>query len=74
MGANKIAAFVESFLEGDLIPALLWQAGSQIFSSTVHIGSVPGRLGARRLRRRCCIKSFFDGVIPTTAEGRRQDS
>ena len=31
-GGDKIAGFIQSFLDGDLIPALiLWQAGSQIF-------------------------------------------
>jgi len=31
-GPDKIVAFVQSFLDGDLIPALiLWQAGNQIF-------------------------------------------
>src|SRR5690242_6423416 len=31
-GPEKVVSFVESFLDGDLIPALiLWQAGNQVF-------------------------------------------
>lgn len=64
--SEKIVAFVQSFLEGDLIPALiLWQAGSQIFVID----------GAHRLSALVAwvhddygdgntSKRFFDGVIP----------
>lgn len=63
---SKITAFIQSFLDGDLIPALiLWQAGSQIFLID----------GAHRLSALIAwvhddygdgptSKKFFDGVIP----------
>ena len=62
----KIAGFVQSFLDGDLIPALImWQAGSQIFIID----------GAHRLSALVAwvhddygdgatSKKFFDGVLP----------
>lgn len=63
---DKIVTFVQSFLDGDLIPALiLWQAGSQIFVID----------GAHRLSALIAwvhddygdgitSKRFFDGIIP----------
>lgn len=63
---DKIVTFVQSFLDGDLIPALiLWQAGSQIFVID----------GAHRLSALIAwvhddygdgitSKQFFDGIIP----------
>lgn len=63
---EKIASFVQSYLDGDLIPALiLWQAGSHIFVID----------GAHRLSALVAwvhddygdgetSKRFFDGVIP----------
>lgn len=64
--SDKIVGFVQSFLAGDLIPALiLWQAGSQIFVID----------GAHRLSALIAwvhddygdgqtSKTFFDGKIP----------
>jgi hypothetical protein len=63
---DKIVGFVHSFLEGDLIPALiLWQAGSQIFvidgahRLSALIAWVHDDYGDGRTS-----KMFFDGVIP----------
>lgn len=63
---EKICEFIQSFIDGDLIPALiLWQSGSQIFVID----------GAHRLSAlvawvhddygdQATSRSFFDGVIP----------
>ncbi|MCW1916321.1 HNH endonuclease [Luteolibacter sp. GHJ8] len=63
---EKICGFVESFLEGDLIPALiLWQAGSQIFvidgahRLSAVIAWVHDDYGDSKTSR-----NFFDGIIP----------
>jgi hypothetical protein len=62
----KIVGFIQSFLDGDLIPALiLWQAGSQIFiidgahRLSALIAWVHDDYGDGRTS-----KKFFDGVIP----------
>lgn len=64
--SDKIVGFVKSFLEGDLIPALiLWQAGSQIFvidgahRLSALIAWVHDDYGDGRTSKR-----FFDGIIP----------
>jgi hypothetical protein len=64
-GPDKITAFVRSFLDGDLIPALiLWQSGSQIFvidgahRLSALIAWVHDDYGDGATSR-----SFFDGVI-----------
>lgn len=63
---DKIVGFVQSFLEGDLIPALiLWQAGSQIFvidgahRLSALIAWVHDDYGDGKTS-----KLFFDGIIP----------
>lgn len=63
---NKISGFVRSFLEGDLIPALiLWQAGSQIFvidgahRLSALIAWVHDDYGDGKTSR-----LFFDGILP----------
>jgi hypothetical protein len=62
----KICGFVQSFLDGDLIPALiLWQSGSQIFvidgahRLSALIAWVHDDYGDNE-----ASKKFFDGVIP----------
>lgn len=62
----KIAGFVQSFLDGDLIPALiLWRAGSQIFvidgahRLSALIAWVHDDYGDGATSRR-----FFEGIIP----------
>lgn len=63
---KKICAFVQSFLDGDLIPALiLWQAGSQVFvidgahRLSALIAWVHDDYGDGKTS-----KLFFDGTIP----------
>jgi hypothetical protein len=63
---DKIAGFVQSFLEGDLIPALiLWQAGSQIFvidgahRLSALVAWVHNDYGDGQTSR-----IFFDGIVP----------
>lgn len=63
---DKICGFVQSFLEGDLIPAIiLWQAGSQIFvidgahRLSALIAWVHDDYGDDTTSR-----TFFDGIIP----------
>lgn len=63
---EKIVSFVQSFLDGDLIPALiLWQAGSQIFvidgahRLSALIAWVHDDYGDGRTSKR-----FFEGIIP----------
>lgn len=63
---DKICGFVQSFLEGDLIPALiLWQAGSQIFvidgahRLSALVAWVHDDYGDETTSR-----TFFDGIIP----------
>jgi hypothetical protein len=62
---DKITAFVRSFLEGDLIPALiLWQSGSQIFvidgahRLSALVAGVHDDFGDGPTSR-----TFFDGII-----------
>lgn len=62
----KITGFVQSYLDGDLIPALiLWQAGSQIFvidgahRLSALIAWVHDDYGDAATSR-----AFFDGVVP----------
>ena len=64
--ADKIAGFVQSFLDGDLIPALiLWQAGNHIFvidgahRLSALIAWVHDDYGDGQTSRK-----FFDGIIP----------
>jgi hypothetical protein len=64
--SEKIVAFVQSFLEGDLIPALiLWQAGNHTFvidgahRLSALIAWVHDDYGDGRTS-----KQFFDGIIP----------
>lgn len=68
---EKIAEFVQSFLEGDLIPALiLWQAGSHIFvidgahRLSALVAWVHDDYGDGETSRR-----FFEGVIPDDQVG-----
>jgi hypothetical protein len=63
---EKICDFIQSFIEGDLIPALiLWQSGSQIFvidgahRLSALVAWVHNDYGDENTSR-----NFFDGVIP----------
>jgi hypothetical protein len=63
---DKICGFIQSFLDGDLIPALiLWQAGSHIFvidgahRLSALIAWVHNDYGGGKTS-----KTFFDGIIP----------
>lgn len=67
---DKISGFVHSFLEGDLIPALiLWQAGSQIFvidgahRLSALVAWVHDDYGDGETSRK-----FFAGIIPEEQE------
>jgi hypothetical protein len=63
---DKICDFIRSFIDGDLIPALiLWQSGSQIFvidgahRLSALVAWVHNDYGDERTSR-----EFFDGIIP----------
>ncbi|SAL00168.1 HNH endonuclease [Caballeronia arationis] len=63
---EKICDFIQSFIDGDLIPALiLWQSGSQIFvidgahRLSALVAWVHNDYGDKETSR-----SFFDGIIP----------
>ena len=63
---DKICGFIQSFIDGDLIPALiLWQAGSQIFvidgahRLSALVAWVHDDYGDKDTSR-----NFFDGIIP----------
>jgi len=63
---DKICGFIQSFIDGDLIPALiLWQAGSQIFvidgahRLSALVAWVHDDYGDQGTSR-----DFFDGIIP----------
>lgn len=63
---DKICGFIQSFIDGDLIPALiLWQAGSQIFvidgahRLSALVAWVHDDYGDQSTSR-----NFFDGIIP----------